>query len=225
MALHFNGTSSFISLEDCSSLTLTTPWTLSVWLRVDVTSTLMQLFSWYDEVASDKLDLYLRGNLSPANDMSISITDSDGDYKTFYTYATPQIGSITTWQHLVLRRVLDESLKSYVNGQACVSVSAPNVGSVNPATNLLIGKRYNNDWHWNGDIAEVAKWDVALTEPQITSLASGVRPSEIGSQPTLYLPLYTDTYEQVNGITVTNNDATFTEHPSKIIQRTTPIVF
>ena len=216
MALHFNGTSNFISLADCVALTLTPPWTLSTWLRVGATSTIMQLFSWYDEIANDKLDLYLRGNLTPTNDLSMNVVDANGDSKLFYTYATPRIGSITTWQHYILRCESNGGLQSYVNGQSCTSVSAPNVGGIKPAADFLIGKRYNNDWYWDGDIAEVAKWDVALTESQAASLASGVRPLEIGSRPAWYLPLYSTLQEQVEGITVTNNGATFTDHPTGV---------
>ena len=214
MARSFNGSSDYILLADCAALTLTPPWTIGGWIRVAEPSTLRQLFSWYDGAASDKFDLYLRGNLSPANTMSATIVDSDGDSRTFYSYATPRIGSVTYWHHYLLRCQTGGGYRHYVDGIPCASVQDVSIGSINPATALLIGKRSTNTWYWKGDMAELAKWDTDLSQEQITALAKGASPLFFPEPLAWYLPLREHLREVVAGLAVANNGTTLTEHPT-----------
>ena len=217
MARHFGGTFSYISLADHAALTLAPPWTIGGWIRVSEPSTLRQLFSWYDGVASDKLDLYLRGNLSPENSMSATVVDADGDSNTFYSYATPRIGSVTTWQHYLLRCESNGQYYHFVNGTRCSGVLNANIGAVSPSASFLIGKRSTGSWYWAGDMAELAKWDTDLSQQQISALAAGVRPVDIGTRPAWYLPMCGNLHEEIQGLCLTNIGTNECEHPPCVI--------
>ena len=219
MARYFNGTSDYIALADCAALTLAPPWTIGGWIRVAEPSTLRQLFSWYDGAASDKFDLYLRGNLSPENTMSATVVDSDGDSRTFYSYATPRIGSVTYWQHYLLRCQADRQYHHFVNGTQYSGVQDASIGSINPASSFLIGKRSTNTWYWKGDMAELAKWDTDLSDDEIAALAVGVRPVEIGPRPRWYLPLAAGLHEEIGGIAVTSSGTAVSEHPPAVVRQ------
>jgi hypothetical protein len=67
----------------------------------------------------------------------------------------------------------------------------------------------------NGRSAEVAVWNVALTEDEITSLAKGFKPTRIRPQSLVfYAPLLRNLQDLKGALTITNNNtATVADHP------------
>jgi hypothetical protein len=54
-----------------------------------------------------------------------------------------------------------------------------NGGFSSPDRNCVGFSRVNTRFFWNGRIAEVAYWDVQLTDAEVTALANGVSPFRI----------------------------------------------
>lgn len=67
----------------------------------------------------------------------------------------------------------------------------------------------------DGRVAEVALWDVALTDEEFVSLSKGFKPSRIRPQNLrFYAPIVRDLLNVKEALTFTNNNtATVTEHP------------
>ena len=82
---------------------------------------------------------------------------------------------------------------------------------------FYIGCHPNATNFFQGWMAELAKWDAALSSTEISALAYGVRPTEIGSRPAWYLPMSGGFEEEVAGLAVTNYGTTVAEHPPCIL--------
>jgi len=84
-------------------------------------------------------------------------------------------------------------------------------------TQIGIGARYTDSWggFYNGDIAEPAIWNAALTAAEIASLAKGMTPDKIRPQNLVfYAPLVRNLQDVRGGLTITNNNgATVANHP------------
>lgn len=76
---------------------------------------------------------------------------------------------------------------------------------------------YNNLLYdyFDGNICEVAYWNVALTDAEIASLAKGFKPTRIRPQSLMfYAPLLRNLQDVKGGLTITNNNsATVANHP------------
>jgi hypothetical protein len=68
---------------------------------------------------------------------------------------------------------------------------------------------------WNGLLAEIAVWDVALTDDEITSLARGFKPSRIRPQNLqFYAPIVRGLQDVRGGRAITNNGSVpVADHP------------
>jgi hypothetical protein len=87
--------------------------------------------------------------------------------------------------------------------------------------NLILGTgsggTYNPDQPFNGRLAEVAVWDVALNADEITALARGYRPSLIRPDKLLwYIPLVREIQDVRSGLTITNAATAVAIHPRRI---------
>ena len=119
------------------------------------------------------------------------------------------------WSHFAGVFSSSTSRVGYVNGTAGTANTA-NIGSQNPATEVLIGIRRATSFgfYFNGDIAEFGVWNVALTQPEIAALAKGMSCDKIRPQNLVfYAPLVRDLIDQKGGLTITNNNgATVANH-------------
>ena len=107
------------------------------------------------------------------------------------------------------------SPQAFVNGIVGVTTGG---GSVTPTgiDQILIGTRRTTSLglYYNGSIAEVGIWNVALTAVEITSLAKGMTCDKVRPQSLVfYAPLVRDLIDQKGGLTITNNNgATVANH-------------
>lgn len=78
-----------------------------------------------------------------------------------------------------------------------------------------IGTRISDNDNFDGDIAEVGVWNVALTAAEIASLADGMTCDKVRPQSLVfYAPLVRDLQDVRGGLTITNtNTATVANHP------------
>jgi hypothetical protein len=131
--------------------------------------------------------------------------------------------NITGWNHWAM--VFDGSqstnatrLLGYANGASqalTFNGTIPATISSNANNNLLqIGRNTPNSVFTNGDIAEVAAYDVALAPSEVSALSKGFQPSNIRTGNLLwYIPLLRNLLDVVSGTTLTNSNATVANHP------------
>lgn len=126
------------------------------------------------------------------------------------------------WCHCAGVFTSSTSRQSFLDGVA----STANTTNLTPSglTNTTIGTYtnppdgvFNN--YWQGRIAEVGIWNVALTADEITSLSKGISPALIRRQSLVfYSPLVRDISDIRGGLTLTINGTTVTDHPRIITQ-------
>ena len=103
----------------------------------------------------------------------------------------------------------------YLNGSA----GTTNTDSLTPTSLNAIGVgatiRPTLIEFFNGQIAEVGIWNVALTQPEIASLAKGMTCDKVRPQSLVfYAPLIRNLQDVRGGLTITNNNgATVANHP------------
>ena len=72
------------------------------------------------------------------------------------------------------------------------------------------------DRYLTGDMAEVAKWDDALSSGQVTSLNNGIRPTEIGITPAWYISMEDGFTETISGLVIDDSGSISSTHPSAV---------
>ena len=103
----------------------------------------------------------------------------------------------------------------YVDGVSVQTVVAgADMTDIAPSAVLEFGHVGN---YADGHLAEWAKWDAELSSEQITALAAGVRPVDIGTRPAWYVPMSGGLEEEIAGLAVTNGGTTISEHPPQTI--------
>ncbi len=120
-----------------------------------------------------------------------------GDIRGGGTAATPQttIGyTINTWQNALLLETSSSDHKVYINGGSVGSSTTDQTptGEDKMGVGIL---PYNSSWanYFAGKLAHVAIWDIALSAPDIASLAAGANPLAIQAAHLIaYWPLYND---------------------------------
>jgi hypothetical protein len=129
---------------------------------------------------------------------------------------TSQLTTANVWQHVAGVFSSQTSRRTYLNGAAGTE-NTTNIGSQNTATDILIGARRNTAIgnYFQGSIAEVGIWNVALTAAEIASLADGMTCDKVRPQSLVfYAPLVRSLQDVRGGLTITNNNtATVAVHP------------
>jgi hypothetical protein len=150
--------------------------------------------------------------LGPAN--VLSIVSNNGSVVGVAAFSDT---TTNTWNHGCGVVSSNASRTSFVNGLASnENTTTVNLGSQNITT---IGGRFAGagviGQLTNGLIAEVGIWNVALTQPEIASLAKGMTCDKVRPQSLVYYaPLVRDLIDAKGGLTITNNNgATVANHP------------
>ncbi len=214
MARHFNGTSSLITLADNASLTLPdSDWTIAGWIRLtDVSSASHHYFYSHGGYnATPSVNWYVQ---AVTNVLTANIADSDGTSALIVN----MVFDTVAWRHVLLQRD-GNTIRQFVDGIARGTVDATSVDTVNVAEPLYLGTRSNvpGTRYFQGDMAEWAKWNVALCSDEIAKLVAGVRPVDIGPRPTWYLPMCGGLNEEISAVAVVNSGTTEAEHPPHIL--------
>jgi hypothetical protein len=122
-----------------------------------------------------------------------------------------------TWNHIVGVFESNASRTVYLNGAAGTTNTTSITATAQTLTHVSIGalKRVPPTVYTEGEIAEPAIWNAALTAAEIASLAKGMTPDKIRPQNLVfYAPLVRDLQDVRGGLTITNNNgATVANHP------------
>jgi len=161
-ALSF-GSNNYVDAGYNSSLRLSNDFTWEVWVKANTLGAYRAIMGYF--TGGSSCGVYGGVNLDVYSDNRIWIRYGD----TSGVAHEIQVGSAIktdTWYHIVLV-FSDSSGKIYVNGTpmnrtftpACPSSWAP----------FQIGKNFNNNYYWDGEIDEVLVYDTILSSAQIQS--------------------------------------------------------
>lgn len=125
--------------------------------------------------------------------------------------------SLNAWSHACSVSVSNTLRTCYRDGGNAGTNTNTNANFA-PFDYIGIGTRYINNVlgaYIDGLIAEVGIWNVALTQPEIASLAKGMTCDKVRPQNLVfYAPLVRDLLDARGGLTLTNiNGATVADHP------------
>lgn len=168
MARNFNGSTDY--LQYTPQVTDVVPATVSVWFNLANTTGAKTLFALggEDGTGVQEVAVLCVGSAFWALEQNISNVQA-------ISSATL---AATTWYHGCAVFATHSSRAAYINGaNKGTDVNFAEAGSaITPRTR--IGQRANatNDQKWNGYIAEIGVWNVALTDAEVAVLATGISP-------------------------------------------------
>ncbi len=191
MARGFPG-SSLARLESTVAVTTAAPMTFACWLNSNTLASPRRIFMSQNAASSQRI------TLSQQTDGAIRFNKSDASVSAMAVTS----GSVSTgvWHHAAGVMATSASLKVYLD--------AGSTGSTNTGTNpvglneftLGMGSIVAPFGPWDGELADVAVWNVALSGEEVASLANGfspllVRPDGLAA----YWPLIRDADQDIVG--------------------------
>jgi PKD repeat protein len=165
-ALNFNGSSAMVTVNNSSSLALSSGMTLEAWVYPTA------LGGWRDVIYKGTQDIYvLMGSSSQANAPSTGGTFAS--QSVFGTAALP----LNTWSHLA-GTYDGAALRLYVNGTQVGSRAQSGLIATSSGPLSIGGDLDYSNQFWAGRIDEVRIYNRALTQAEIQSdMGTGSRPS------------------------------------------------
>jgi hypothetical protein len=125
--------------------------------------------------------------------------------------------TLNAWNHAAAVFSSSTSRVPYLNAVAGTVLNTSNLTPVSPSVYTSGASAVNNIYNtfYGGLIAEVGIWNVALTQPEIASLAKGMTCNKVRPQSLVfYAPLIRNLQDVRGGLTITNNNgATVANHP------------
>jgi hypothetical protein len=162
-ALHFDGSNDYINVPTISAPT--NAFTIALWFRpdsdLDASSDRMELLHWADPIQRPHL------TFSFLDDGGIALhVRVDGELHNDVR-ATPDSWPGLTWYHMAI--TFDGiDFKVYLDGQLDGTASHP--GTLDPTSNLYIGRHKMSRSHWDGAMDDVRIYSTGLSAEQIWAL-------------------------------------------------------
>lgn len=203
MSYNFVAASSQYLEVDASPVTAA-PLTVSCWFRTTLTTSVDRVLTALANSGTTQDYFYLEQYAAEIYAASASAAGQSfaGSASTVTT---------NTWTHAGAVYASASSRVTYLNG----TVGTPETTSRTPVgiNRISVGRTGSSTpfGYHNGDIAEVAIWDVALSGADMTALAAGDSPMSLATEPVRYWRLKTDgdLTDLVGGAVLTANGATF----------------
>lgn len=210
MAYDWDGTDDY--MEAPLGANYDVPKTLACWFNSDSTNVNRHLVGLYAGTVGtlEAPSLALRITSTALVQARSDNTGGSNASSTTATY------SLNTWHHGAAVFASSSSRTAYLDGVA---------GTENTTTratggaldNLILGSNSGATLDYNGRLAEIAVWDVALDAAEIAALAKGFRPSLIRPHKLLwYLPLVREIQEVRSGLAITSSGPIVAVHTRRI---------
>jgi hypothetical protein len=207
MAFDFNGTNQYLSVN--SAVVSAVPMTFACWAMPDAGASSSSMVSLGSSLSLFPLvQMRLRWDLNTTEAAIRSDANETG-------VATGPSFTAGSFQHFSSVFASTTSRTMYVNGVAGTA-NTTTVGAMTmDLTGIATAIRAAPTAFFDGKIAEVGIWNVALTADEITSLAKGMTCNQIRPQSLVfYAPIVRDLQDIKAGRTITNNNsATVSTHP------------
>jgi hypothetical protein len=169
MAFSFNGSSSYI--EATSTPVTAEPFTMVCWFNPTNVSTDGALMSIGNSAGSNRFQMNMNG-ATGGDTIAISSVGASTA-----TSSSTNLFTANRWHHAAAVCASNASRIIYLNGvQGTPNTTSITVAGVN---NIMIGGRWNGGnrgFFANTKIAEVAIWNIALTNDEVLSLSKGFAP-------------------------------------------------
>ncbi len=214
MARYCNGVSTYLKMSDNATLSLPDgSWALGGWLKSDSLSGSARQFVIGHAAlgATPSCNIYIQ---EPGGDLVVRIVSNDATSKMSTNNGVVTAGA---WHHLLVL-CSGDTLQVYLDGSAIGSSYNAAWDGINPGGSFHLGRKNSAGHYLEGRMAAWAKWDSVLSSEQITALANGVQPPEVGTRPAWYLPLLAGLDEEIAALAVINTNTTIAEHPPRIVQ-------
>ena len=198
--LSFDGNTDIVNVGNINSLLSDYTNSVSVWFKLDSSTSTdaYHLFGLDNGSASTRAIMLLKTydtGVSKHN-IDFGVYDDDSGASYLYDSIRCEITADTNWHNVVATHYIDPSnasnnrLKVYYDGQELTPYSSPGSGTLNalakPSANYSVGARNtaSPDRILEGDIDEVAFWDVELNAAnvaQIYNTAGSGKPFDLSS--------------------------------------------
>lgn len=225
MTREFNGSDQY--LEAASAVLAGVPLTMACWFNSDTitaTQTLMQIA----DVSSSVRYFALQAEGAMVGDPLRCLT-REGDAQ----FAITSTGySADTWHHACGVFAATNSRAVYIDGGSKGTDTVTRIPTGLDVTSLGVRNTNGTSEFLDGEMAEVAIWNVALTDAEVLQLAAGYSPLLVRPQSlVLYIPLVQEIHDLVGRIGMVNTNTTVSDHPviinpisAKIGIGTTPVI-
>ena len=189
MARDLNGSTQYLTIADHADLTLPDgDWSFAFKYRMKTaTSTARRtLFSAGAWGATPTFILrHDRSTATKANTLALRVRDNDG---TLASLTSSDAVTDTDWHSVTLVRS-GSTVTMYLDGASQASSTNANLNGVDPAVDLNIGRQSTGASYTDMHVAEIAKWDRALSDDQVAAYANGVVARRLAAALRFYLPL------------------------------------
>lgn len=218
MAWYFNGTDNYQTIADDPALTIgddldnSGAFTISLWLKTAGMADAAghYFFMWGAVTPTYRCYFYGKNHATHAGKISHMIISSQA------IFFTPEFNGWgdDNWHHYAI--VGDgTTLRVYHDGIMCsTTASMATLDMIDNSEDLFIGcVPGNSATFFNGHLAEMAKWDRALSPEEIACSAAGANPMRYRQSLRWYRPMREDLRELIANITCTNYGTTLSAHP------------
>jgi hypothetical protein len=209
-ARDFNGTTD--AIEATTSTVTTEPITFCAWFNSDSDTLSQDIISSSDKDHADQQAHRLNAGGSAAGDPVRAVT---GDVNSFPLAASSTGYTIGTWFHGCAVFASSTDRKAYINGGS--QGTDVTSGTVSGLDTLLISGVYDATailTPFDGDIAEVAVWNRALSTGEIAMLGKGYAPSCLAAGLIVYTDLIRDLIDDRGKHSWSATGTTITPHPA-----------
>jgi hypothetical protein len=176
-ALHFDGRNDYINVPTISAPTGAI--TVALWFRpdsdLDASSGRMELLHWANPIQRPHLTFSFLGN----GKMALSVSVNGEAYNDTQTTSDSWMG--LTWYHIAI--TFDGvDFKVYLEGQ--LDGTATHTGTLDPTSNLYIGRHRDPAHSWDGVMDDVRIYDRALSAEEVWALYDIQRGVAVDIKPT-----------------------------------------
>lgn len=217
MAWYFNGVDQYQTIADDPALTIgddvdySGPFTFSLWLKTAgmADTGLHYLMSWG---TSARVWCYVFGKNHATNAGKIGNVFIISPQTIIFI---PEFNGWAddSWHNFAL--VGDgTTLRAYHDGIVCsTTASMATLDAIDASDDFYIGRVTGGSSYFSGHLAEMAKWDRSLLEPEIVGLAAGANPMRYRRDLRWYRPMRKDLRELLANLVCTNHGTTLSGHP------------
>lgn len=211
MAIDFDGSASYV--ENTTAVATAVPITFAAWFYPDVNNvnqTVVGITASGATNARFTIQVQNTGVLRAGCQAGSSTTGADSTVSV----------SAGAWQHGCAVFTGNSNRTVYLDGGNNATDTTTMTPSSAALNRTIIGAQWRNQARenfFNGRVAEVGIWNVALGAADITALAKGVRPSLVRPQSLIfYAPLIRDVIDLRGGLTLTATSTSVIEHSRRI---------